>query len=96
MSATPSAATGLRIIFCALPHRLRRSPRVLSVPPAGPTDAAYRLRKSAQDRLRELLDGWRPAEHRDLEHLITLLSREVLIDASTLHVARGETDRSPA
>jgi EmrB/QacA subfamily drug resistance transporter len=58
--------------------------------------ALERLTSSAEHRLRERLKGWRPAEHHELARLIVVLSREVLIDASSLHAGgRHGRDGSP-
>jgi EmrB/QacA subfamily drug resistance transporter len=47
-----------------------------------------RLTETGEQRLSDLLEGWRPQEHPDLARLIAKLAREFFIDASAL---RGST-----
>jgi DNA-binding MarR family transcriptional regulator len=42
------------------------------------------LTETGEQRLSDLLEGWRPQEHPDLAHLIARLAREFFIDAAAL------------
>jgi EmrB/QacA subfamily drug resistance transporter len=54
--------------------------------------ALERLAETGQQRLSDLLEGWRPEEHPDLARLIATLAREFFVDASAL----GGRVREPA
>jgi EmrB/QacA subfamily drug resistance transporter len=44
-----------------------------------------RLRQVGQQRLADLLESWRPAEHEDVARLIETLAQEFFIDTSVMH-----------
>ena len=43
-----------------------------------------RLIATGEQRLRDLLEGWRPEEHEELARMIAALARQFFIDASSL------------
>ena len=48
-----------------------------------------RLTRTGEQRLSELLEGWRPEEHPELAGLIAALAREFSVDAPELHSPRS-------
>jgi EmrB/QacA subfamily drug resistance transporter len=74
-----------------LAHQCPGAPSTYELTPDG-RRALERLTNSGERRLSDLLEGWRPHEHRELTALIAMLARELLLDASTLH-GRGRRAR---
>ncbi len=54
-----------------------------------------RLTATGEQRLRDLLEGWRPEEHEELARMIAALARQFFIDASSLCAPIGAVAKVP-
>jgi EmrB/QacA subfamily drug resistance transporter len=54
-----------------------------------------RLTATGEQRLRDLLEGWRPEEHEELARMIAALARQFFIDASSLCAPLNAVARVP-
>ena len=65
-------------------HVAARTPGMGRRPPG--MRRSSRLRATGEQRLRDLLECWRPEEHEDLTRMIATLAQEFFIDTSALRV----------